>query len=51
MSSRLRWITATLAAATAASLLHATPASAAGYSAPLRTAVTELSVASETRTG
>jgi hypothetical protein len=54
MSRTSRWITATLTAvtaATAASAVVAAPASAAGYSAALRTAVTDLTVATEIRTG
>jgi hypothetical protein len=50
MSRTLRWITATTTTI-AATALSATPAAAAGYSAPLRTAVANLTVATEVRTG
>lgn len=48
-----RWTTAvtTLLASTLAFVLTATPAQAAGYSAPLRTAVADLPIATEVRTG
>jgi len=47
----LRWFAATLVAITAVTLLPATPAWAETYSAPLRTAVAGLPVATEVRTG
>jgi len=46
-----RWSTATLALLTTAALMPVQPAWAAGYSAPLRTAVANMRVATENRTG
>src|SRR5688500_19855525 len=51
MSRTPRWIVTTLALVTAATTIHATPAWAASYSAPLRTAVAGMTVATEVRTG
>ena len=51
MTRPLRWLTITLAAIITATTLVATPAWAATYSAPLRTAVASLTVATEVRTG
>lgn len=52
MSRTSRWTTALVTAATATLVTGtATPAQAAGYTAPLRTAVADLPVAAETRTG
>lgn len=51
MTRTLRWAAIMLAAITAATTLTATPALAATYSAPLRTAVADLPIASEVRTG
>jgi hypothetical protein len=51
MTRTLRWTTTILTAAVTTTMLFAAPASAAGYSAPLRTAVGHLTVATEVRTG
>jgi hypothetical protein len=47
----LRWLAAILAAVILATTFSATPAWAATYSAPLRTAIASMSVATEVRTG
>ena len=51
MTRPLRWLAITLAAIVAATTIVASPAWAATYSAPLRTAVAGLPVATEVRTG
>jgi hypothetical protein len=51
MSRTLRWLATSAVAIVAGTFLVATPAWAATYSAPLRTAVASLAVASEVRTG
>jgi hypothetical protein len=51
MTRTLRLAAGTLAATLLAALAWATPAYAASYSAPLRTAVSSLTVATEVRTG
>ena len=51
LTRTLRWTTTVLAASLLASLVWAAPAYAATYSAPLRTAVSSLTVATEVRTG
>ncbi len=51
MIRALRWVTPALAASLLATLAWVTPAYAATYSAPLRTAVSSLTVATEVRTG
>ncbi|MFE9694461.1 hypothetical protein [Micromonospora sp. NPDC005806] len=51
MTRTLRWAATLLAAVTATTALTAAPAHADTYSAALRTAVANLSVATEVRTG
>jgi Protein of unknown function (DUF1524) len=51
MRTALRWSAAVLAGLTASIVTPAAPARASGYSAPLRTAIADLAVAAENRSG